>query len=131
MREVVVFPDAELAVIEYLRPVLAALDSAIPIDVRGGGGRFVRVRRVGGSEDDVAHDHPTLDVFVWHDRDSTRMQLAMQLWAALRASDGDTTTHAVIYYRDTVLGPRQMPDPADPTKTCVLFTVTMLTRAAD
>lgn len=129
MRESVVFPDAERAAIEFLTPVLNAYDPTIPIDVRGGGGRFVRVRRVGGAEVDVAHDHPIIDVHVWHDTDAKRMELAQLLWAALRASDGDETTDAVLMYRDTVLGPRQMPDPADDTKTVCLFTATLIVRA--
>ena len=129
MREPVVFPDAEKAVIEYLAPVLAAYDPDVPMDVRGAGPRFVRVRRIGGAEDDVAHDHPSLDVLVWHDTDRSRMALAMVLWGALRAADGDTTSEAVLVYRDTMLGPRQTPDPADDTKTVCLFTVTLLVRA--
>lgn len=129
MRELVTFPDAERAAIEYLTPILNAYDPNIPIDVRGAAPRFVRVRRVGGAEDDVAHDRPTLDVQVWHDTDAERMRLAHHLWAALRAADGDQTSQAVLIYRDTVLGPRQMPDPADDTRAICLFTVTLLVRA--
>lgn len=129
MRDLVVFPDSEKAAVELLAPVLAAYDPAIPIDVRGAGPRFVRVRRVGGTEADVAHDNPTLDVLVWHDSDYERMRLASHLWAALRAVDGDLTSDAVVIYRDTVLGPRQIPDPADDTRTVCLFTVTLLVRS--
>jgi hypothetical protein len=129
MREHVVFPDAEKAVIEYLQPVLAAFDPDVPIDVRGAASRFVRVRRIGGAEADVAHDHPSLDVHIWHDTDRSRMALGMVLWGALRAADGNTTSEAVLIYRDTILGPRQVPDPADDTKTVCLFTVTLLVRS--
>lgn len=129
MRPVVAFPDAESVVTEYLAPLLAAYDNAIPIGVRGGGGRFVRVRRVGGAEDSIVLDHPTIDVIVWHDSDRERMRLAQYLWAVLRAAD-DVVIGARLTYRDTVLGPRQMPDPADDTKACCLFTVTVLTRQA-
>jgi hypothetical protein len=129
MREAIVFPDAEKATIDYLTPVLADFDPAIQIDVRGGGGRFVRVRRVGGAELDLAHDHPTVDVLVWHDTDWERMRLALTLWGALRAAEGDNTGTAVLYYRDTVLGPRQIPDPADDTKTLCMFTVTLIVRS--
>jgi hypothetical protein len=130
MREVVTFPDAEKAVIDYLLPVLAAYQGGgIPIDVRGGGKRFVRVRRVGGTELTVAHDSPVLDVLVWHDTDFKRMALAQHLWAALRAADGDETTQAVLLYQSTTLGPRQMPDPADPNNSVAMFTVSMLVRS--
>lgn len=126
----VVFPDAEKAVIEYLAPALEAVAPGVDIDVRGAGPRFVRVRRVGGPAEDIALDHPTLDVLVWHDSDKSRMALAQHLWAVLRAANGEPTTEAVVFYRDTVLGPRAMPDPADDTKTIVLLTVTMILRAA-
>jgi hypothetical protein len=129
MRERVVFPDSEKAVIEFLQPILAAVDPAIPIDVRGAAPRYVRVRRVGGAEDDVAHDRPTIDVLIWHDTDAKRMSLAQELWGALRSCDGDLTTDTVLIYRDTVLGPRQIIDPSDDTKACCIFTVTMLVRS--
>lgn len=130
MRDLVTYPDAEKAVIGYLRPVLEDLGRGHRIDVRGGGGRFVRVRRVGGTEATVAHDRPVLDVLVWDDSDLLRMQVASHLWAALRASDGDTVGDAVLVFDATVLGPRQVPDPADSTESVCMFTVQMLSRAA-
>lgn len=130
MRELAVHPDAEKAVIDYLLPVLSAYSGGITIDVRGGGGRHVRVRRVGGADLSPNHDAPVLDVLVWHDSDFQRMQLAQHLWAALRAADGDTVGSAVVLYLDTTLGPRQMPDPADDTKTVCLFTVRLSVRRA-
>lgn len=131
MRELTPFPDAELATIRYLRPVLEALvGTAYGLDVRGGGGKFVRVRRVGGTEASPNHDRPVLDLLVWSDTDSRRMQIAHHLWSALRAADGDLVEDAVLFYDGTVLGPRQMPDPADPTRSVCMFTVQLLLRAA-
>ena len=130
MRELVEHPDAERAVITYLLPLLDAYGGGVGIDVRGGGGRFVRVRRVGGTEHTPNHDAPMLDVLVWHDSDYSRMALARHLWAALRAADGDVAGDAVVLYLDTVLGPRQVPDPADDTKTVCMFTVRMAVRRA-
>jgi hypothetical protein len=129
MRELVAFPDSERAVIQYLTPALNAYDATIPIDVRGAGKRFVRVRRVGGTEGDVAHDNPTVDVIVWHETDYERMRLALHLWSVLRACAGDATADAVLHYRDTFLGPRQIPDPADDTKSVCMFTVTLIVRS--
>lgn len=127
MRDVATFPDSEKAVIGYLLP---HLDPGVGIDVRGSGGRFVRVRRVGGIELSPNHDGPTVDVMVWHDTDRLRMQTAQRLWALLRAADGDDATDdAVILYGSTFLGPRQMPDPADDTKTVCLFTVQLVVRS--
>lgn len=129
MEPVTVYPDAEKVAIDYLMPPLSAYDSSVPISVRGSGPRFVRVRRVGGTEESPAHDRPVLDVIVWHDSDKSRMALASQLWGWLRAA-ADTVGPAVLYYDATVLGPRQMPDPADDTKTVCMFTVQMLVRSA-
>jgi hypothetical protein len=130
MRELVAYPDAEKAVITYLVPILQAYGGGVGIDVRGSGGRFVRVRRIGGTEASPAHDRASLDVLVWHDTDLLRMRLAQHLWAALRAADGDEAAGAVLSYSGTVLGPRQMPDPADANKSVCLFTVELLLRNA-
>lgn len=123
------YADAEAAVIDYLTPL--ANDAEVPIGVRGGGARFIRVRRVGGVDLTPNHDRPTLDVLVWHDSDRTRMALANTLWAALRAANNDAVgdpPHAVLLYDATVLGPGQMPDPADDTKAMCMFTVSMIVR---
>jgi len=129
MQPVTVYPDAEKATIDFLAPLLSAHDATVTIGVRGSGGRFVRVRRVGGTEASPAHDRPVLDVLVWHDSDKTRMALANQLWAWLRAAH-DQVGSSVVLYSATVLGPRQMPDPADDTKTVCLFTVELVVRSA-
>lgn len=129
MLPVVVYPDAEAAAINYLLPLLNAYDSTVKIDVRGSGPRFVRVRRVGGVELSPAHDLARLDLIVWHDSDKLRMQLAQQLWAWLRAANNDAAGAAVVLFSSTTLGPRQMPDPADDTKTVCMFTVELVVRS--
>lgn len=129
MTPATVFPDAESAAITYLLPKLTAYDSSVKIDVRGSGARFVRVRRVGGRELSPAHDLARLDVLVWHDSDKLRMQLAQHLWAWLRAANNDRAGSAVVLFSSTTLGPRQMPDPADSTKTICLLTVELIVRA--
>lgn len=127
MREVVAYPDAERAAVLYLRP---HLPSGVGIDVRGGGGRFVRVRRIGGLPLSPAHDRPTIDVLCWHDSDHARMELAQLMWGLLRAAAGDVVEGTVLSYAATLLGPRQMPDPADPAKAVCMFSVDLVTRNA-
>lgn len=129
MIPVTTYADAEAAVIDYLTPIAVSAD--VPIGVRGGGGRFIRVRRIGGVELTPNHDNPTLDVLVWHDTDRSRMALANTLWAALRSANNDPAgdpPHAVLLYGSTVMGPAQMPDPADDTKAMCMFTVAMVIR---
>lgn len=128
MRELVVYPDAEKVVITYLVPILQAYGGGVGIDVRGAGGRFVRVRRIGGGDASPAHDRAAIDLLVWHDTDLLRMRLAQHLWGALRAADGDEAAGAVLVYLSTTLAPRQMPDPADATKSVCMFTVELLVR---
>lgn len=124
------FADAEKATIDYLMPHLTRYGGGVGIGVtKGPGSRFVRVRRVGGSGLTPNHDLATMDVLVWHDNDRERMRLAQFLWAALRDAANAQTPEAHISYASTVLGPRQMPDPADATKSVCLFTVSVLTRS--
>lgn len=130
MLPVTVFPDAEAAAITYLLPKLTAYDNSVKIDVRGTGTRFVRVRRIGGVELSPAHDLARIDLIVWHDSDKLRMQLAQQLWAWLRAANNDRAGSAVVLFSSTTLGPRQMPDPVDDTKTVCMFTVELVVRSA-
>lgn len=129
MLPVAVFPDAEKACIDYLLPPLTEYDDTVTIGVRGAGPRFVRVRRVGGSDLTPNHDRALLDVLVWHDSDRERMQLAQSLWAWLRAANNDVVGSAVVLFWSTMLGPRQVPDPADDTKTVCMFTVELVVRA--
>lgn len=132
MLPVTEYPDAEAALIDYLSPLLDD-DPDFPgvtIDVRGGDGRHVRVRRVGGIGHSPGHDAPMLDVIVWHDTDLLRMRLAQRLWAWTRAANNDPAGAAVVCYQSTTLGPRQLPDPADDTKTVCMFTVSLLVRNA-
>lgn len=131
MLPVTVPVDAEKAVIDYLMPLLSAYDDSVQINVRGGGGHFVRVRRVGGVELTPAHDRPLLDVICWHDSDKLRMQLALHLWAWLRAANNDVvnSANAVVLFSSTTLGPRQMPDPADDTQSVCMFTVELIVRS--
>jgi hypothetical protein len=125
-----VYPDAEAAAIDYLLPLLTAYDNSVQIGVRGAGVRYVRVRRVGGNALSPSHDLATLDVLVWHDGDRSRMALAQHLWAWLRAANNDVAGSAVVLHNATVLAPRQMPDPADDTKTVCMFTVQLVVRSA-
>jgi len=130
MLPVTPYADAEAAGVDFLLPLLSAYDPTVKIGVRGAGPRFVRVRRVGGLDMTPNHDSAVLDVLVWHDSDKTRMTLANQLWAWLRAANNDVAGDAVVLYRDTVLGPRQMPDPADETKVICMLTVELIVRPA-
>lgn len=82
----------------------------------------LRVRVVGGVDEQVVADRPRLDVRLWGDgsylTEVTLKRAARKLLARLRRD-----------FRCTIVAnPVPLPDPADPTKTHVLFTVELLTR---
>lgn len=131
MLPVETLPDAELAAVEYLRPRLVALPdwSTVKVGTLVPSHRpFVQVRRIGGASETPGVDAPTLDVIAYHDTDGSRMRLALACWSLFKAAATDRAGTAVVSYTGTMLGPRQMPDPADSTKRVAMFTVDLLTR---
>lgn len=142
MLPVVVTPDAEVAVLDYLRPHFAGgygsgfygvgaygtttgvkLGTVVPA-----ARPFIQVRRIGGSSEVPGLDQPRLDVIVYHDNDYNRMGLARMTWALLKAAAADRAGSAVINYVSTLMGPRQMPDPANASARVAMFTVDLIVR---
>jgi hypothetical protein len=144
MLPVVVTPDAELAVLDYLRPQFSGGYGVGEYGIGAFGGPtgvklgtvvpstrpFVQVRRIGGSSELPGYDQPRVDVIVYHDTDHNRMGLAMLCWALLKAAAADRAGDAVVSYVETTLGPRQMPDPANATARVAMFTCDLLVRSA-
>lgn len=82
----VTYPDAQLAVVDYLRPLLAP----VPVSVRVPNPRpaaFVTLRRVGGQADTLI-DQARIDLFAWAGSDSAAHDLAMALRHHLAAMPG-------------------------------------------
>lgn len=134
MQPVVTLPDAELVVLDYLRPRLTGMAqwSTVKLGTLVSTARpFVQVRRVGGAGQWPGVDAPTVDLVIYHDTapaDQNRMALAMACWSLLQAAASDRVASGVLSYTGTTLGPRQMPDPADATRRVAMFTVDLLTR---
>lgn len=131
MLPVVTLPDAELVALEYLRPRLTAMPewSTTKIGTLVPASRpFVQLRRIGGASAWPGVDAPRIDVVVYHDTDHNRMRLALTCWGLFQAAASDRVASGVVTYTSTTLGPRQMPDPADPTKRVAMFTVDLLIR---
>lgn len=82
----------------------------------------IRVRLVGGVEEQRVADRPRLDVRLWSDGSYTTegavKRNARALMARIRRD----------FRATVVLDPIALPDPADSTKTHVMFTVELLTR---
>lgn len=82
----------------------------------------IRVRTIGGAEEQRVADRPRLDVRLWGDgsylTEGDVKRAARKVLARIRRD-----------FRATVIAdPIPLPDPADPTRTHVLFTVELLTR---
>ena len=132
MLPVVVMTDAELAYLAYLRagvagrsePFLAGLRLGTFVDLSTL--PFGQIRRVGGTQETPRHDRARMDVLIWHSNDANRMDTALVLRALSRAASNDATPHGTVTFPDDgrgeFLGPRQMPDPANPDARVVMFT---------
>lgn len=124
----VVAADPELILTTYLAGLLPTLPTAAGYSV---GTRItagitpthaVRVRLVGGTDEGRTHSRPRLDVRVWADGRAASESEAKALARLLHGhivNDLRAATFAV---------PVPLPDPADPARVLVLFTVELLTK---
>lgn len=123
----IAFPDAEKAIVAYLRDVqdvAVGTRNPAPIDVDNPPPvEFVRVRVIGGTSVDRRIDLPTLDAIVWAPDDERRMTIAQEIRAWLHAASGTATPAARLGGCTDVLRPRRMPDPANAQAEVVMLTV--------
>lgn len=107
-RPVVLFPDAVLVTIEYLRTKLP--DSLIYSDVpESRPAEFVRVERVGGARRSLLLDRPRVDFQCWSDSEENAEALVATVRAyalAMGGKRGATTVYEVT----EVSGPMWVPD---------------------
>ncbi len=139
LRQLIVYPDAELLVVEHLRARIAArVDDwaqGVKVGTRtpaaSGPGRYLLVRRIGGTEAMLVVDAARLDVMVWHDAgDWPRGQLAQYARGVLLALPGRTLAGVAVYRVEEFTGPVTMPDPVDDTRLVTLFSVEIRLRGA-
>lgn len=142
MDAVALYPDAELVAVTWLRAQLAARSESYASGVTVGTkvppatspGRYVQLRRLGGTELHRVADSPRLRAQVWYSTASTtdemnRQALAQLVWALLRGMRGQSVAVTgwpvpVICYRvATFGGPTNVPDPADATRVITQLTV--------
>lgn len=107
-RPVVIFPDAVLIVIEYLRskmpgvPVHSQVPASRPSE-------FIRVERLGGTRRTLITDRPRIDIHCWSTSEGDAESLSARARAhvlAMAGSRGTTTVYAVY----EVGGPQWLPD---------------------
>lgn len=106
-KPVVVFPDAVLVVIQYLRPIIkTSVYSRVPNPRPP---EFVRVERLGGIRRNLILDRPRIDVECWADSEEGAADLSATVRAhvlAMAGKRGDTTVYDVA----EVSGPMWLPD---------------------
>ena len=106
-RPVIIFPDAVLVVIQYLRlhtktPVYSRVPDPRPAE-------FIRVERLGGTRRNLILDRPRIDVECWSDSEAGAADLSAVVRAhvlAMAGKRGDTTVYDVA----EVSGPMWLPD---------------------
>lgn len=113
----IVFPDIEDVVSEYLADELAALGFTVPVGTRPPDPRppegFVVVRRTGGVLHTPVTDAAIVVVEAWASLESVAYKLASNARAILVSAPG-RVSRAVVYLVREAAGPGNLPDPVSP-----------------
>lgn len=129
MKPVVVFPDAVLVVIEYLRSVMppgTRVYSRVPASLPA---EFIRVERLGGMRRFPFIDRPRVDIECWSGSEEGAEALVNTTRAyvlAMAGQRGGTTVYDVA----EVSGPQWLPD-STTGKPRYVFAVEFSTRGRD
>ncbi len=112
-RPVVVMPDAVAVVAGYLRGALKSAGRSVPVVSRVPNPRppaFVRVQRIGGTQQTPVSDRPRLDIHCWAESEAAAHDLAALTRALLGALPG-VRDGVTVYQVKEVGGPMWLPDP--------------------
>lgn len=107
-KPVVVFPDAVLVAIDYLRPRFPG----VPVQSRVPESRpdeFITVRRIGGQRRSLILDRPRVDIHCWaaSEEDAEALTARVRAHTLAMAGRRGTTT---VYDVQEVGGPQWLPD---------------------
>lgn len=130
MTEVVVFPDVEGLVCDWLPAELAARSRTVTVSTKVPNPRpaeFVRVIRTGGPQLNLVQDQPTLVVEAWAATESAAASLAELARALLKSTAGQQVGGVMVYRVDEIGGPQNLPDP-DSAQARYVFTLSILLR---
>ncbi len=113
MTDLVVFPDAELSILEYLRFYIPGIlcDVEDPAGYKASDGTFLRVTRVGGQPRFPVNDQPTLDLEAYGPTRAEAQDLIQLVIAWLAVANNRPPVHAVLGPLDIFTGPQHLPDP--------------------
>lgn len=130
MTEVVIFPDAEGLIVDWLPGELADRGRTVTVSTRVPNPRpaeFVRVLRVGGPQHNLVQDRPTLVIEAWATTESAAASLAELSRALIKSTAGTVIGGVMVYRVDEFGGPANHPDP-DSAQARYVVTLSMLLR---
>lgn len=126
MIPIMVFPDVELLVVDYLRGELELRNEDYAQDATLGtrkpspmpAGAVIQIRRVGGLQNTEVSEAARIDVLVWHDDEKQAMDLTQLARALLHQMRGTTTP--TVYRVEDFAGPARFADPDSDQPRCLL-----------
>lgn len=131
MTEVILAPDAEQLVCDWLQPELAARGRDVPVGTRVPNPRpaeFVRVVQSGGDRLNIVQVRPTLLVEGWASTESAARSLTELARGLIRSMPGQQIAGVMVYRVDELGGPSNLPDP-DSAQARYTLTLSLLVRA--
>jgi len=114
MAEVIVFPDLENRLVDYLAAALAERGDPAAVSVTVPNprpSRFVLVPRIGGVRRNFVVDSATIAVECWDDTDAGAADLAALVRGLVGALPGQVLDGVPVYRVDEFAGPANLPDP--------------------
>lgn len=110
MAEVVIFGDAEAAVVAWMKPRLAPLKVSTEVPSTRPN-ELVKVSLTGGYEPNRATERPQLTFECWALTSVRASEICRIVKAHLKALEGETSTGVFVRGVTTVGGPTSFPDP--------------------
>lgn len=112
-RDVVVFPDVEDLIRDYLADELPRFGHDVPVHIQIPNPRpeaFVTVPRVGGPRRNLVVDTATVSADCWHLRSKQALELAQIVRGIINALPGKVLDGHPVYRVDEFTGPGNLPD---------------------
>ena len=113
MTEVIVFPDAEQILGDWLAAQLTTQGLTVPVSTRPPDPRptrFITLRRVGGARANLVTDAALISIESWAEQGSAALVLAQLVRGLLLSAPGRLST-ATVYRVREASGPGNLPDP--------------------
>lgn len=113
MTAFVSFPDAEIALLDYLRQAIPGVvcHVEIPEEYRASEGVYIRIRRVGGQPRFPVADYPAYDIEAYGPTRDAAYAGLMEALAHIAVARYATDTTVAFGRLTMITGPQYVPDP--------------------